>query len=418
MLFSAFGEKISADAGILSLMDDLGLAMTDRNAIMMGGGNPGYIEEIQNAICAQLQKIIADPQALHTLIGLYSPPNGDLPFREALAALLRRQYGWDLSAENICLTSGSQSAFFLLFNLFGGVTSQGQKRKILLPIAPEYIGYADLGITEDFFVSFRPHIEELGPHLFKYRVNFEELHIGPDVAAICVSRPTNPTGNVLTDDEIRELARLAAEHDIPLIVDNAYGLPFPGMIYTDAKPLWDKHLILCMSLSKLGLPAVRTGIIIADKPLIRRIAGANAVVNLAPTNFGPMLLTDLIRSGEILRLSKEVIGPFYHHKMELALQAIEEQFTGFPYKVHVPEGAMFLWVWFPGLPVSSRVLYERLKKRGVVVVSGDYFFPGLEPGWQHTQECLRVTYAQDEADVRRGIGRIAEEVRDLFATGA
>ncbi|MDD2464888.1 MAG: valine--pyruvate transaminase [Desulfobulbus sp.] len=416
MKLSAFGEKFSAGAGILSLMDDLGNAMADGDKIMMGGGNPGHIPQIQEVVRLRLQSLITDEQALRKLVGIYDPPRGDGSFCRALASLFRREYGWEISEENICLTSGSQSAFFLLFNLFGGKTPVGGYRKILLPLAPEYIGYADLGIEGDLFTSVKPKIEEIGEHFFKYRVDFEQIHIGPDIGAICVSRPTNPTGNVLTDAEISELSRLAKTHDIPLIIDNAYGLPFPAMIYTKALPVWGDHLILCMSLSKFGLPAARTGIIIGEKEVIRCISGANAVINLATAGFGAMLTTAMIESGEIIRLSQEVVRPFYQQKMEAALQAIDEYFNGFSYKVHVPEGAMFLWLWFPGLPVSSRILYERLKGRGVVVVSGDYFFPGLKPGWQHAQECLRITYSQDEADVRRGISLIADEVRDVYST--
>jgi valine--pyruvate aminotransferase len=392
--------------------------MADGETIMMGGGNPGHIPEVQDFVRRRLQTLVADEQGLRKLIGIYDPPRGDGDFCRALAALFRREYGWEIGEENVCLTSGSQAAFFLLFNLFAGKTSEGAYRKILLPLAPEYIGYADLGIEHNLFTSVRPKIEERGNHFFKYRVDFDQIRIGPDIGAICVSRPTNPTGNVLTDTEIDELSRLARAHDIPLIIDNAYGLPFPAMIYTDARPIWDRHLILCMSLSKFGLPAARTGIVVADKALISRIAGANAVINLATAGFGAMLTSGIVATGEIIRLSNDVIRPFYKRKMELALQAINEKFTGFPYKVHLPEGAMFLWLWFPGLPVSSRLLYERLKTRGVVVVSGDYFFPGLEPGWPHTQECLRITYSQDEGDVRRGISLIADEVRAVYTTAA
>lgn len=414
MKLSAFGKKFSAGAGILSLMDDLGKAMADGDTVMMGGGNPGYIPEIQDVMRRRLQGMIEDEQTLHKLIGIYDPPRGDVGFCRALAALLQHEYGWDISEENICLTSGSQTAFFLLFNLFGGKTVDGNHRKILLPLAPEYIGYADLGVEDDLFTSVRPKIEEIGEHFFKYRVDFEQIHIGPDIGAVCVSRPTNPTGNVLTDAEVDELSRMAKLHDIPLIIDNAYGLPFPAMIYTEARPVWDRHLILCMSLSKFGLPAARTGIVIGNKEIIKALAGANAVINLASAGFGAMLTTEIIASGEIIRLGNEVVRPFYQHKMQRALQAVEANFSGFPYKVHVPEGAMFLWLWFPGLPVTSRVLYERLKARGVIVVSGDYFFPGLEPGWQHARECLRITYSQDEDNVQRGISLIAEEVRALY----
>jgi valine--pyruvate aminotransferase len=127
-----------------------------------------------------------------------------------------------------------------------------------------------------------------------------------------------------------------------------------------------------------------------------------------------MLAREIVATGEIIRLSNEVVKPFYRRKMELALAAIEEQFTGFPYRIHVPEGAMFLWLWFPDLPISSRTLYQRLKQRGVVVVAGDYFFPGLAPGWQHAHECLRITYSQNERDVRQGIGLIADELRAVW----
>ena len=414
MKLSAFGEKLSTGAGILSLMDDLGNALAEGDKIMMGGGNPGHIPEIQEVMRQRLQALIADEQSLRKLIGVYDPPKGEVDFRKALATLLRREYGWDLNEENICLTNGSQGAFFLLFNLLAGRTADGGHRKILLPMAPEYIGYADLGLSDDFFTSVQPRIEPVGEKFFKYRVDFERIAVTDEIGAICVSRPTNPTGNVLTDDEIAGLANLAETHDIPLIIDNAYGTPFPCMIYTEVKPVWNKHLILCMSLSKFGLAAVRTGIVVAEKEIIRLLSGVNAVVNLATGSFGAMLTTEIIQSGEIIRLSREVIRPFYQKKMERALACIEKSFTGFPYKVHVPEGAMFLWLWFPGLPVSSRQLYERLKQRGVVVVSGDYFFPGLAPGWRHAEECLRITYSQAEEDVQQGVAVIADEVRLLF----
>ena len=415
MKMSAFGQRMTSGAGILSLMDDLGKALAKGGMVMMGTGNPGAIPEIEAVMAKRLRELADDPQALRSLIGIYDPPSGEQDFLEALAAMLRKEYGWNIGAENICLTNGSQVAFFLLFNLFAGRSPEGEKRKILLPLAPEYIGYADLGLEDDFFTSLRPRIEIIGNHFFKYRVDFEQLAITGEIAAICVSRPTNPTGNVLTDNELARLSGLAEAHRIPLIIDNAYGLPFPSMIYTEAAPFWNEHTILCMSLSKFGLPAVRTGIVVANREVIQMLAGANAVVNLATGSLGPMLTTGLIRSGEIIRLSREVIRPFYENKMKKALAAIEEFFSGLEYRIHLPEGAMFLWLWFPGLPISCRELYERLKERGVVVVSGDYFFPGLPPGWSHTQECIRVTYAREETEVRKGLEIIADEVRRLFS---
>ncbi len=413
MKLSEFGTRFSGGCGILSLMDDLGNALAEGNMIMMGGGNPGHVPEVQDVLRNRLQQLAADPAAFQKLIGIYDPPRGDKHFLRALANLLHNEYGWQLGPENICLTTGSQGSFFFLFNMFGGHFGNGIRKKILLPMAPEYIGYGDLGLCDDFFITVKPRIEHLDQHTFKYRVDFESIEITPDIGAICVSRPTNPTGNVLTDKELDRLGKLAAENNIPLIIDNAYGVPFPGIIYTEATPVWNDNLVVCMSLSKFGLPAARTGIVIANREIITALSSINSICNLAPVSFGAMLATDIVESGEILRLSRDVIRPFYRRRMEKAVDALHDSFSGLDYMIHTPEGAMFLWLWLKELPISSEELYRRLKERGVLVVSGHYFFPGLEPGWKHTDECLRLTYSQNEDDVRQGLEILADVVRDL-----
>ncbi|MEN8198826.1 MAG: valine--pyruvate transaminase [Thermodesulfobacteriota bacterium] len=417
MKLSQFGEQFTSGAGILSLMDDLGNALAGggEDMIMMGGGNPGHVPGFQEVVQKRLQELAADGDSFRRLIGIYDPPQGEKDFIDVLASLLSREYGWDVGPENICLTNGSQAGFFLLFNLFGGTTSDGGFRKIRLPLAPEYIGYADLGVSDSLFVSTRPRIELLEDNLFKYHVDFDELNMGPETGALCVSRPTNPTGNVLTDEEIAALDVLARKHDVPLILDNAYGVPFPGIIYGEAKPVWNENIIVCLSLSKLGLPAARTGIIIARKEIIKAVSGMNAIMNLATGSFGAMLAHEMVASGEVLKLSREVIRPYYQGKMEKAVAHFHRELQGVPYRLHKPEGAMFLWLWFEDLPISSHELYQRLKARNVLVVSGHFFFPGLDPSWPHCRECIRVTYSQDEAQVAKGIGIIAEELKKIYS---
>jgi valine--pyruvate aminotransferase len=417
MKISQFGEQFTSGAGILSLMDDLGnaLATGGDDMIMMGGGNPGHVPEFQAIIQKRLQDLASDTASFQKLIGVYDPPQGEKDFVDVLASLLSREYGWDVGPENICLTNGSQAGFFLLFNMFAGKYSDGSFKKIRLPLAPEYIGYADLGISDSFFISTRPRIELLDENLFKYHVDFDNLTIGAETGAICVSRPTNPTGNVLTDEEIARLDILAREHDVPLILDNAYGVPFPGIIYTEAKPVWNENIIVCLSLSKLGLPAVRTGIIVARQEVIKAVSGMNAIMNLATGSFGAMLAHEMVESGDVLNLSRNVIRPFYQQKMEKAVEHFHNALEGTPYKLHKPEGAMFLWLWFKDLPITSHELYQRLKARNVLVVSGHFFFPGLEHAWQHQYECIRVTYSQDEEQVARGIQIIAEEVKKAYS---
>ncbi|OZB04773.1 MAG: valine--pyruvate transaminase, partial [Marinobacter sp. 34-60-7] len=169
MKLSAFGRKFTSDAGITSLMDDLGNAMASGDdMIMMGGGNPGHISEIQARVQQRLAELANSEADTRRLVGIYDPPQGEKQFIAALADLLNREYGWGLTTENIALTNGSQAAFFMLFNMFGGDDGEGGRRHILLPLAPEYIGYADAGIEPDLFRAVQPDITYTGDHEFKY----------------------------------------------------------------------------------------------------------------------------------------------------------------------------------------------------------------------------------------------------------
>lgn len=415
MQFSSFGKHFSSEAGIVQLMDDLGNALSvNKSMLMLGGGNPGQIPAVQARFRQRMREILDDGDQFERLIGEYDPPQGETRFVKALAGLLRRELGWSLGTRNIAVTNGSQSASFMLFNLLAGHDDSGAARKILLPLTPEYIGYADQGVTGDMFHANRPTIEHLDDNQFKYHVDFDQVTVNDAIGAICVSRPTNPTGNVLTDHEIEKLTALARGHDVPLIIDNAYGTPFPQIIFTDATPVWNENIILCMSLSKLGLPGVRTGIVVANEEIIRALAGINAIVNLTTGGFGAALSVEMIESGEIMTISRDVIRPFYRDKALRAVDWIHRELAGYEYRIHRPEGAIFLWLWFPDLPITSEVLYQRLKARGVLVIPGHYFFPGLREDWKHKHECIRVTYSQSSDAVEKGIAIIAEEVKRAY----
>ena len=415
MKLSRFAQRFSEHSGIILLMDDLGEAMAgEQDVLMLGGGNPAHIPEVQAVFRDRMQQILDRPGEFARVVGDYDPPRGSMKFLEALADLLNHEYGWGLTAENVALTTGSQAAFFLMFNMFAGEFAGGATRKILLPMAPEYIGYADVGLADGIFTANRPTIEKLPDRTFKYHVDFDRLTVDDSTGAICVSRPTNPTGNVLTDSEVSKLVEISGAREVPLIIDNAYGMPFPSIIFTEAELVWNENIILSMSLSKLGLPATRTGIVVARPDIITALSNINGILTLAPESVGPALAYDLVRSGKVTEISRTLIRPYYEEKAQRAIALLHEELAGVDYYVHKAEGAIFLWLWFPGLPVTSQELYQRLKQRGVLVIPGQYFFPGLDDDpWRHKQECIRMTYSMNDDVVREGIKIIAEEVKAL-----
>ena len=412
--YSKFGEQFRAETGTRQLMDDLGEVLTSGRSIMnLGGGNPGIVPEVSELLRQRMQDLLNEGD-FDDVVGKYDGPQGHQPFREALASLLNRRFGWTIRPTNIATTAGSQASFFMLFNMLAGPMPNGESRHILLPLTPEYIGYADVGLVSGMIKSVKPTIEFLDGHRFKYRIDFDALSIDREVAAVCVSRPTNPTGNVITDRELNQLVTLTARHQTPLIIDNAYGLPFPNIVFSEATPVFDRHVILCMSLSKLGLPGMRTGIIVAAEDIIETITSLNAITMLANGSLGANLVCDLLDSDEVIDICDRTIKPFYRSKSAQAQAWCHEYFAGLDYYLHKSEGAIFLWVWFPTLPISDSALYERLKQRDVLVLAGRHFFPGLSEPWDHTEQCLRISYAQDADEVRRGIEIISEEVHRAF----
>jgi valine--pyruvate aminotransferase len=220
---------------------------------------------------------------------------------------------------------------------------------------------------------------------------------------------------VHTDAEVQRLSELAAEHGIPLIIDNAYGAPFPNVIFTDAQPFYAPHVIMTMSLSKLGLPGARTAIVVAPEKIASALGSMTAIAGLANGNVGQQMAMPWVESGRILTFGPELLRPFYAERSAGALAAMKQHFdaAGVNWAVHASEGAFFHWLWLPDLKGTTRDLYERLKQRRVLVVPGEYFFFGMDAAepWPHTQQCLRLNYAGDPAMVSEALSIIADEAK-------
>ena len=412
--FSNLASRFVGQTGTRLLMDDLGEVLdSDRDICNLGGGNPARIPAMQEIFREAMRAQLEDG-SFDRLSSAYDGPQGYRPFLRAVAKLFRNRFGWQVNEDNVAVTAGSQSSFFILFNLLTGDCADGRTRHLRLPMTPEYIGYGDLTVSPASIQSSRPLIELLDEHSFKYHIDFSRMHIDEDTGAVCVSRPTNPTGNVISNDELGTLLEMTRLADVPLIIDNAYGAPFPGIMFSAAEPVFDEHVIYCMSLSKLGLPGLRTGIVIARPEIIEAVRSFNAILTLASSSLGASLVTSLFESGEVLTLATQVVRPFYLARVTQAVDWCHRYLVGCPYRIHVPQGAIFLWLWFADLPISAQELYTRLKQRNVLVIPGQFFFPGLHDSWEHKDQCLRISYAQSAREVEQGIAIIAEEVRRAY----
>lgn len=394
-------------------MDDLSEGLAQEDMVMLGGGNPAAIPEVMQVFDGLIGKL-RDSGDLIKVLANYDGPQGNTVFIENLAGFFRDHYGWPVSAGNIALTHGSQSSFFTLFNSFAGRSGRRQKQ-VLIPLVPEYIGYCDVGIEADLIRSQEARIQRLEDGFFKYQVDFERLQVDDSAGMICVSRPTNPSGNVLTDAEIEQLDGIARDRNIPLMIDNAYGTPFPHIVFNQVNPIWNENCIVCMSLSKLGLPGARTGIVIANEGLIRYFANLTAITSLAPAGIGAALVNQLLVENALLPLCHDIIMPFYRARSELAVNLLREAIADARLNIHKPEGSIFLWLWFEDLGITTSELYQRLKRNGLLVVPGKYFFPGQAGTSAHGECCIRMNFAQSEAELTRGVEILARELKRCWS---
>lgn len=443
MIFSTFGKKFTTKSGILQLMDDLAKPLSEGiPSYQLGGGNPARISGVEQAYRREMEKLLQDGDSFENAIARYDAPQGRASFIEAIADFLSKTYGWKVAPENIGVTNGSQTAMFYLLNLFSGTFTCEEgfenspsntkilRKTILFPLVPEYIGYSDQGIEKDSFVSLPSRIESYSDNTFKYFIDFELLenylaeHNGKatdktPVGAMCVSRPTNPSGNVLTDAEIQHLSKLAGQYDIPLFIDNAYGLPFPNIVFIeDATPLWDENIVLSMSLSKIGLPSLRTGIVVAHPKIVTAISNLNAIVALSTGSFGQVLAEEMIKSGEMVDLAQNCVKPFYEEKSRQMQKWIHQYFVGTEYAIHRSEGSIFIWLYLPSLKITTKALYKELKKYGVITVPGEYFFFGDAGQSQdeiyphpHYDKCLRLNYSRPAEEEEEAVKIIADVYR-------
>lgn len=418
MKFSSIGDQFNQRTGVHDLMDDLYEALNSgrANLCQLNGGAPAFFPEVSELWRKSMEDLMAG-DGFDSLVGCYQGVRGYAPFIDALVNYLNKRYDWGLTAKNVAVTQGGQMAFFLLFNLLAD--DRSTQREVLFPICPDYVGYqAQSLVGTRLFRGARPQIHLVGEHEFKYGVDFSRLEIRPETAALCLSRPTNPTGNVITDEEVESLRCICREAGIPLLIDGAYGPPFPGLSFVPCNAVWDENIILSMSLSKIGLPGTRTGIVIANEEVISTIVNGVTISALCPNNLGQALVKPYLENGKLEEVCEDIVRPFYRERSALA-QALLHEYLGdtVPWRLHKSEGAMFLWLWMEGLPISSQELYERCKKRGCFVNSGHHFFFALPPEdaeWRHQHECVRLSFTQSDEVLQCGLKILAEEVIKAF----
>jgi valine--pyruvate aminotransferase len=416
------GAQMSNLTGVRAIMKDIIETLRARKGqefINLSAGNPLILPEVEQLWRDCTAELLASSD-YGEVVCRYGSSQGYEPLISAITNDFNRRYKLNLSDRNILLTPGSQTLYFYAANAFGGYTSSGKLKQVVLPLSPDYTGYGGVSLVPEALIAYKPTLDiDPAAHQFKYRPDFSQLAITENTGCVIFSRPCNPTGNVLTDDEVKKIAALATPYDVPVLIDSAYAPPFPALNFTEMTPVFGDNILHCMSLSKAGLPGERIGIAIGDAQLIQVLESFQTNMCLHPSRYGQAIAALAINSGALAEIATQVIRPYYQSKFTVLEATLGQAMPkDLPWFLHRGEGAIFAWLWLQDLPITDWEFYQQLKQVGVIVVPGSSFFPGLRENWPHKQQCLRISLTASDQEIQTGMQRLAKVAEQVYEQSA
>lgn len=322
----------------------------------------------------------------------YSSTEGYRPLREWVAKRYRDEYGMDVQADDVLITTGSQQALDLMGKV---LINPGDA------LAIEEPGY--LGAIQAFTV-FEPDfcpvpLLDDGIDLDRLEQILEERNVK---LLYTVPNFQNPTGLTYSVEKRKALCALLNRYSAYLIEDDPYGqLKFEGEVLPYIGSFGLKKSVLFGTISKIITPGMRLGwICTKDRELMQHLVTAKQAADLHSNIFAQYAVYDYLMNHEL----NEHIGKIktlYKEQSDAMLQAMKDFFPD-TVTYTMPKGGMFVWGSLPE-GESSLELFDRAMKEKVAFVPGNPFYVDD----QKPVPTFRLNYTNSEPEViREGIRRL------------
>jgi (5-formylfuran-3-yl)methyl phosphate transaminase len=316
----------------------------------------------------------------------YTHSLGDIRLREAIAGYHKDTYGTNVDPGRILVTSGTSPAMLLLFS---ALVNPGDE---VIISDPHYACYANFIQYVQGVPVTVPVFEEEG---FVFTPDAIAAKITPKTKAIFINSPSNPTGNVIPKDRIKQIVAIAKKHDLCIISDEIYhGLVYEGQAHSILE--FTSNAFLLNGFSKLfAMTGLRLGYLIAPPGFVRALQVlqqnfficANSVVQLA----GIAALKDAHRETQHMR---EV----YNKRRLYMLDRLTDMGLGVAVP---PTGAFYIFVNVKHISTDSYALaFDILEKAHIGVT------PGIDFG-ANGEGYLRFSYANSLENLTLGMDRMA-----------
>jgi aspartate/methionine/tyrosine aminotransferase len=318
----------------------------------------------------------------------YPQTNGTEELRERIADLYP---GAD--AENVVVTTGPAEANFIAVT---SVLERGDEAVVMMPNYMQVMGLArslgvratPLGLREE--LSWGPDLDEL------------KKLVTTKTKLIALCNPNNPTGAVLSEDAMREIAKIAGSAGAWILVDEVYlGAELEGDVSPTFHGWYDK-LVVTAGLSKAyALPGLRIGWVVSDREKTADLWSYKDYTTISATALSDRLARIALepsRRHRILERTRRILND----QLPI-LRAFVERHGGKLSFVPPKAGAIAFvrYDW----PINSTKLMERVRdEKGVLLVPGDHF---------ELDSYLRIGYGYDRKQLEEGLRRTSEFLDEL-----
>jgi len=328
----------------------------------------------------------------------YGERNGYAPLRKGIAHILASQ-GLQAHPENILITAGSQQAIFLASQVLL------KPNDIVLVEDPTYSAALDLFRTLGFQIVGIP-MDSQGMQVEKLETLLQQYH--PKLI-YTIPNFHNPTGTCLSSARRRQLIVLADRYNVPILEDDFVGdLRYEGHAQPSLKALdTNGQVIYVSTFSKMLMPGLRVGFIVADGPVYESLLNFKRLSDLATSTLIQRALDAYVTVGRYQAYLHRS-GQTFRKRRDAMLDAIDRHLPP-GVSFDTPKGGLFIWLCLPK-SLAAEDLLPFASKEGVSFAPGNFFFTDGVSG----KEWIRLNFAsQPVEDIEEGIRRLGVAVHRM-----
>lgn len=320
----------------------------------------------------------------------YTHSLGDIELREEISKKYKKEYGVEVSPDQIIITSGSSPAILLSLSV---LCEPGDE---VIISDPGYACYPNFLRFLDTKAVKVPVYEEDG---FQYRPEIIQQKINERTRAIMINSPMNPTGNLLSLEVMQELAKF----DVPILSDEIYH----GLVYKERAhsilEVTDNAFVLSGFSKLYAMTGLRLGYVIAPKKYVRCMQKIQQNLFICASSTAQRAGIEALRTAHD---EVEKMRQTYDKRRAYLIERLEGM--GFSIKVE-PTGAFYVFVNVKHLTRDSyKLAFDILEKAHVGVT------PGIDFG-ENGEGFIRLSYANSIENIGKGMDRLQKYFQEEFS---